>query len=551
MVRTVKKFVIAVLILSVYGSSNAQAGSLVSARNDWQTEMRSPNQDEVTVLPTEVPFSIRSISTIQGTSGNGANDFNCLSIEDASCAGATAYDVAIVVPPCSATSTPSDVCIRNLKIANSGGQMVAASLDHEVNTQKTLRNDKFGIPRGGGISVWNSNSGAHAGGGTSYAVIVAVRIGVGGSVGGKATSHFVKDFTAEVVPFTYEAGEYGLLQWEKSSSANGSAGHALGCSDGSTSCTRDICVFTEVGLCALREEFQLEQRVSLEMQMDDGLTGWLFGRMKDFDISVKSLSTTTNLINVESTVIDVPLGYAWVPKKVIQDKPLMGTKGASSYDIPLYQFIVNDSRWFDGGLPWQPDYTPGKGWLRQIDPYLKPIPTRNSSWKLVATPDNFGSFGGCFSDKSKLHGVVTTNAMIYEEGAPVFKDGVLSYRVGGAHLRFDGELFRGTYDLAIRSESARCLYKFSKAPFRASVSVLSTDGGETSVATENVGERNGWFFLSAKNFTFSSPTIKVRLYQGSKAPVIPKKIQITCKKGKQVKKISGVSPTCPAGFKKA
>jgi len=86
---------------------------------------------------------------------------------------------------------------------------------------------------------------------------------------------------------------------------------------------------------------------------------------------------------------------------------------------------------------------------------------------------------------------------------------------------------------------------------RASVSVLSTDGVETSVATENVGERNGWFFLSAKNFTFSSPTIKVRLYQGSKAPVIAKKIQITCKKGKQVKKVSGVSPTCPSGFKKA
>ena len=88
--------------------------------------------------------------------------------------------------------------------------------------------------------------------------------------------------------------------------------------------------------------------------------------------------------------------------------------------------------------------------------------------------------------------------MIYEEGAPKFKSGVLSCRVGGAHLRFDGELFRGTYDLTIRSDNARCLNKYSKVPFRASVSVLSTDGGETSVATENVGERDGWFFLNAR-----------------------------------------------------
>ena len=104
MIRSAKHVVIAVLVLLVYGSTNAQAGSPTNLRNDWQSEMRSPNQDEVTVLPVEVPFSIRSISTIQGTSGKGVNDFNCLSIEDASCAGATAFDVGIVVPPCSAAS---------------------------------------------------------------------------------------------------------------------------------------------------------------------------------------------------------------------------------------------------------------------------------------------------------------------------------------------------------------------------------------------------------------------------------------------------------------
>jgi hypothetical protein len=77
-----------------------------------------------------------------------------------------------------------------------------------------------------------------------------------------------------------------------------------------------------------------------------------------------------------------------------------------------------------------------------------------------------------------------------------------------------------------------------------------------------VSEKDGFLKLQADNFTFSSPTIKVKFSQTSEvkptpaaviAPVevIPKKIlSITCVKGKITKKISGVSPKCPSGYKK-
>jgi len=110
------------------------------------------------------------------------------------------------------------------------------------------------------------------------------------------------------------------------------------------------------------------------------------------------------------------------------------------------------------------------------------------------------------------------------------------------------------------------------APISASVSVTSSDGGQQSIATTVVNETNGWLHLSAAGFTFSSPTLKVKLTQDanaaaavpspsskpsasaepapqtSAAPMI-KKSTITCVKGKVTKKVTAVSPKCPAGYK--
>jgi hypothetical protein len=110
---------------------------------------------------------------------------------------------------------------------------------------------------------------------------------------------------------------------------------------------------------------------------------------------------------------------------------------------------------------------------------------------------------------------------------------------------------------------ARCLYGFSNAPIRASVSVLSSDGSTQDVASELVTEKNGWMTLSAKNFTFSAPTIKVKLMQDKplksstepskqvapvKKTIIKVKV-INCVKGKMSKKVSGSNPKCPTGYK--
>jgi hypothetical protein len=73
-------------------------------------------------------------------------------------------------------------------------------------------------------------------------------------------------------------------------------------------------------------------------------------------------------------------------------------------------------------------------------------------------------------------------------------------------------------------------------------------------------------YLKANNFTFSAPTLKVKLTQEAVKPVATpspiatatpaakpaaaKKTTITCVKGKTSKKVTAVKPVCPSGYKK-
>ena len=106
---------------------------------------------------------------------------------------------------------------------------------------------------------------------------------------------------------------------------------------------------------------------------------------------------------------------------------------------------------------------------------------------------------------------------------------------------------QGSYNLVMRSETARCLYGFTSAPIRATISIV---GAENSpIATVVTGEKNGWLSLSANGFTFSEKTLQVKFSQDkvvkSVAPALKK---ITCIKGKVSKVVT--TATCPAGYKK-
>jgi hypothetical protein len=151
---------------------------------------------------------------------------------------------------------------------------------------------------------------------------------------------------------------------------------------------------------------------------------------------------------------------------------------------------------------------------------------------------------------------VTTNASIYQGSPPTFDGNSFDYKLAGVHNKTNGDVFQGSYDLILDSKFARCLYKFSSAPIKASVSITNADGN-SNIATSTFTEKNGWMKLSANGFTFSAPKITVKLEQEKVAPtptatIKPAPIQKTfvCVKGKVTKKVTAVNPKCPAGYKK-
>ncbi len=203
-----------------------------------------------------------------------------------------------------------------------------------------------------------------------------------------------------------------------------------------------------------------------------------------------------------------------------------------------------------------------------------------SAWNIRAlSTGEMAKASQCFVQGGGVKGIVTTNATVYSEGPPSFDGSTLQYRVAAPHYTPQGEEFRGTYNLVMKSGVARCLYGFTSAPINATIEVFGEEG-EKSVATTVVGERDGWLYLAAHNFTFSSPTIRATISQEkveakpvatpspapsstpSSSPATTsstpssiksstgvKKKTIQCIKGKKTRQVSGVKPKCPIGWK--
>ena len=534
-------------------------------------------------------------SSIAGAKRGGfTTNVECASVSDPKCAEADNLRVSVIVPPCPANYDATDVCIKSLKTADSTGTLQNATLQYEAETNKFPKDTTYQLPAGGGGSVWR---GASSKGGTlDYAVVIDLQImWYRNAQPGLPDAHkSVIGYSAQVIPVKIKSGNYYPIYW-KYNQPSGNVSSEPQLPAGVTTYDNWFdCVLVDKGRCAMADNFYADQKIELSIQMDNTVAGWMFGRMKDTKVSSIPISKNSTLLTVEGASINVPFGHAWVPiKEIPTGKPSLQEFAR------LQKVIGNDitSEWFNWGRPsnhadlfqfsetglmggerFIPSPTvAGVGMFVGIEPWLKTIST-TPTWRFQGmSPSSFWGMDqtsankvwGCtVNDKSKLHGLMTTNAMAYSWSPPALKDGFLSYRVAGAHLDADGSVYKGTYNLSMNAESAKCIYGFTDAPIQATVSITKEGGETTNVATELLSIQNGWMNLSANNFTFSDPTIRIKLTQEkvvakptpsatpvatpsaapSKAAV--KKITITCIKGKTKKIVTGTQPVCPAGYKK-
>ena len=147
----------------------------------------------------------------------------------------------------------------------------------------------------------------------------------------------------------------------------------------------------------------------------------------------------------------------------------------------------------------------------------------------------------------KSFSFATSNAMLYSVNPPVWdkQSSTLSYRIASTHLDRNGNVNKGSYSLAISKKKADCLWKFDTAKASATISITNSEGTQ-NIAVSSLRTSKDWIYFDASGFTFSAPEIKVKLINNAANAAMK---SITCTKGKQSKKVSGVSPKCPTGFK--
>lgn len=512
-------------------------------------------------------ISVISSYSIRTDKNEVPNSYLCSSMDDPECSKGAGVTAQLVLPPC--TDAAQRMCIEGLALANGTNSLESAKLDHEIPGPRTPADPVTGLPAGGGPSLWNSPSVPNKAGLSTYGVSVRVTYSqfreVAGSAGKRNNPISLQSMRVSVFPVQVTPGKYYPI--ETYASTNSDGGRTYGSRQSGTDYDKlNDCAWSESGSCGKYVDFADNTRVALTLRMGSEMTGWLYGRLKDVKVEMSALDSKFNRITIEGAPVAAPGAYGVIKKSELKNNPKIDARIRLGSNDFGYNEMIN-SPFSSGG-----NYDPVGNFedFAAFEPILKTMPNARSQW-LIASGASVNGYRAqvtekCFQDKSRLLGIVTTNATIYENGAPEFKNGTLNYKVAGLHHQADGvTLTRGTYDLAIRSDVARCVYGFSDAPFQASISVIGADGQEQTIATESIREdaKREWLFLSAQNFTFSSPVIKVKLTQEKKltAPTSTNtqaaasatstaKKSISCIKGKVIKKISGSNPKCPAGYKK-
>jgi hypothetical protein len=299
--------------------------------------------------------------------------------------------------------------------------------------------------------------------------------------------------------------------------------------------------------------------IRLKVQLPAKLGGWFQGRVETPDISVSSLNSKTNEVTFIGSPTDVPI----TAKQLAIDDPAneelikktqpktMKLKGKDVSALEYFKALQETTKGGTTNFTTFSKIASFEAWSSRLGEKAR---GQASIWSF----SQFKTTQRCMGDKTQLQGLVTSNSMVYQERTPDFKDGFLTYKVAGLHLDSDGKVFRGSYNFTMRSTVARCLYGFSSAPISGTVSVTSASG-EKQVATTSVTEKDGWISLTATGFTFSTPTVSVKLTQeGSPTVLTPpvkpvKKTTITCvskKNSKVTKRVTAVAPKCPTGYKK-
>jgi hypothetical protein len=435
----------------------------------------------------------------------------------------------------------------------------------------------IGLPAGTSPFIVDFPTHPHAGG-TLYLVALYLT----GSRGFNEQQFSVENFSTGIFAVSIVDGRFSMARpadqagTRPDHKVGGRQSTAGGFNMDQSSTRRSACVQTSLTQCLLPWTLPINTTFGFTVKLHEKITGWLHGRLTDAEAIISQSVDGDQLLTISGKPALVPGIYGWFKK--------------DAYPTPLKNFYSSqDQRSVDSnglgwpkpgdessmgsdGLPWsimKEGFGYNEGGFKETLAWIDALGDKAAYAQTVWSAKSMNNqYQQCLKGSETLSGIVSTNSTMYIGSPPSFNQAnqTLDYKVISPHFLPDGTEFKGSYDLLIRSSIARCIYGFSSAPISATISVISSDG-TAQIATTLVREKDGWLSLSAKNFTFSSPTINVKLTQEkaieatptptptpapsvAAKPISKKSTTITCVKGKTTKKVAGSKPVCPAGYKK-
>ena len=520
----------------------------------------------------------------------GSSTFVCRGVNIGDCQNASSYGFNAVLPAC-LTQLDND-CIESLVAFSPNGGRFNGTFKQYVwfkHPNQYRPDPASGLPVGGAPSLW-SISGAKHSQGEEY--LITASIGGGGNASKMTVSDFnLNLFAASIhvktTPATFDTNPANLAWMDFTNQRTDSDGitRTFGQGVGEYDSVKCASYLQDPMQCVVGNPFPTGFSYEIKLRLSSEPNGWFHGRMNNPSVVIEHAYNGSVLMTVKANPIKTPIVYyggqfsilpsnlqelyrgcgAW-PTCDFRSSRQEGQDGVGKKADPLTRNMMSVPQ------PW------GVNAIKELEVWLPVINNTATAspevWSIhTVGNDQLSSSNGCFTKGKGLLGIVSTNASAYSKGPPFFTDGQLTYQVAAPHYLNDGTAFKGTYDLIMRSDVARCLYGFSTAPIKASIQVIG-DSGSQNIATTSFTEIDGWDRLSAKNFEFSSPSIKVKLEQNTVTPApepvvsaptpiaspIAKEIpkiskplklySITCIKGQTIKKITSHSSSCPKGYVK-
>lgn len=487
-----------------------------------------------------------SVPVLTGTAPSGASQ-TCSSIDQTECKELKSFNYVANYPFCTATYTTD--CIDDVFAIDQSGKKVSASNLEYLPKNPILQNMKsYFHPGGASKEIFNLPGVRHKGGSDKYAIEVMMSGSFQIADRSNEKSGFSSgesSFYVSLTPINMKLGSYELV------SANGRTFSQPAKFDRN-------CVVLDIDRCGMAQGFPSEIKFGISIRMATRVYGWLQGRIQSAEFQSEDVK------NGKKITVS---GYPMVVPSI---------SGGGGYQNKLTPSLQQVYKIYDGQKqPVFDNYTAERGtaalkafsdWAPVLGDKATVMPTVWSFRNIKK--DEFVISGlqasRCIVSAMKIGvgGMVSTNATVYSSGPPTFNQETqsLDYQVAAPHFTSKGAVFRGYYNLKITAETARCIYNFKPIPIQATISIVS-DAGEKVIGTTIVKSDDEWVELTAANFEFSAPTLRVKFSDKldkiepkitpSATPIaMPKKTTITCVKAKLSKKVSDVNPKCPTGYKK-